>query len=81
MSWPRGIGRREVLGDENLRVVGVHRRQRLADDERGPGLVGLQQGDRLLTRYAAAPTSRGIAIRNGSHLKRIGELAPEIHGV
>ncbi len=74
----RRVRRRQVLRDEELRVVGVRRRQRLADDERRLRFVDL-----LLE--AADPEGRDAADKCGRDHERQpgpegGDQATEIHG-
>ena len=74
----RRVRRGQALRDEELRVVGVRRRQRLADDERGLRFVDL-----LLK--AADPEGRGASKQGGHDHERQpgpegGDQATEIHG-
>ena len=75
----RCIGRRQTLRGEQLAVIGVHRRERLADDQRGLRLVDL--------RLLAADRERRAGGQENAHDQERkpcpddGDLASEIHGV
>ncbi len=73
------VRRGQALRDQDLGVVGVHGRERLADDERRLRLVGLRQ-------LAADDERRAGGQQDARDQEREpcpndGDLAPEVHGV